>query len=99
MNFGLSGKDFDFIQNNAIKKLWSLDATVWVFGSRARGDHKEFSDLDLYIESKDDISKEIDQIEETLIESDLPIKVDIVLSSNFAESYRTSLDSDKVLWP
>lgn len=47
MSFGLRPKDWQTVQSLAIKPLQALGARVYVFGSRARGDHTEFSDLDL----------------------------------------------------
>jgi len=51
---------------------------VYLFGSRARGDHTEFSDIDLGFLSEEDISEELCLLREIIEESWLPYKVDIV---------------------
>ncbi len=52
---------------------------VFIFGSRATGDSKKFSDYDIGIIGKKSVPwKTLALIEEALEESDLPFKVDIV---------------------
>ena len=98
MNFGLSDEQYQFILQQVVKPLEAECAKVWCFGSRARGDHKKFSDLDLLIESEHDISAVLGDIEEQLIESNFPFKVDLVQSEYLAETYRYSVEQDKVLF-
>jgi predicted nucleotidyltransferase len=96
MKFGLTEEQYQYIQKIVIGPLKDQGATVWIFGSRARGDHKEFSDLDLMVGSKEDISSSLGKIQETLEDGNFPFKVDVVLSKDFAESYRESFERDKV---
>ncbi len=98
MKYGLTKTDFDYIEEIAVKPLQKAGAKIWVFGSRARGDFKKFSDLDLYIESDQDLNRQINEITEILIESNLPIKIEFVQSKYFAKSYRDSFEADKILW-
>lgn len=52
---------------------------VWVFGSRINGRARRFSDLDLVVKDATPIDMRIvEQIQEALDKSDLPILVDIV---------------------
>ncbi len=51
---------------------------VYLFGSRAKGKHSEFSDFDLAFLSEEDISKELTLLRYVLEESNFPYKVDIV---------------------
>ena len=51
---------------------------VYLFGSRARGNFSEFSDVDIAIYSEKDISKELTLLREILEESNFPLKIDIV---------------------
>jgi len=60
----------DFFKNRKVE--------VYLFGSRARGDFSEHSDIDLAIFSEEDISGEITLLREFLEESNLPFKVDLV---------------------
>lgn len=53
-------------------------AAVWAFGSRVKGTAKRFSDLDLAIEADHRIDlRTLAILEQDLIDSDLPMKVDI----------------------
>jgi len=79
-----------------VDPLKNQGAAVWIFGSRARGEHQIFSDLDLMVSSDTDISAHISKIQELLEEENFPFKVDIVESKNFAESYRKNFDRDKM---
>lgn len=90
MKFGLTDKDYDYIAQ-MLKEVLGEDVKVWCFGSRARGDHQKFSDLDLMIEGASNLG----ELDELFIESDLPIKVDIIIENNFAESYRESYLKDR----
>ena len=56
-------------------------AEVWAYGSRVNGDGHEASDLDLVVRQPADLKQETRQLEEmreALVESDLPISVDVV---------------------
>ena len=54
------------------------DETVWCFGSRVHGRGlQRFSDLDLVVQSSEEISKKIGKLQDAFEASDLPIKVDL----------------------
>ena len=72
-------------------------ATLFLFGSRARGDHQKFSDLDILVVSKEDPSQLMREISERLEESNFPYKVELVWDQNLAESYRASVERDIIL--
>jgi uncharacterized protein len=71
------------------------DRDVMVFGSRARGDARPMSDLDLAVLGAEamDISVR-SAIEEAFCESDLPMKVDLLDWSMTAESFRRLIERD-----
>lgn len=98
MKFGLSESEYQFILKNVVKPLQAKGAKIWCFGSRARGDHSKFSDLDLMLESSSDLSNEIGKISEKIIESNFPYKLDIVQEKNFADSYKENFKKDKILF-
>ena len=65
------------------------DREVLVFGSRATGNAKEYSDLDLAIMGEEPLSlREVSALDEALGESDLPFKVDIVEWARIDEGFR-----------
>src|SRR5690606_22295129 len=98
MKFGLTHEQYDYILANVVKPLQTLGATVWCYGSRARGDNRKFSDLDLMIESPKDLSTDISVIQEKLSKSNFPHKVDIVQFSEFADAYKDSYFQDRKLF-
>ena len=96
MQFGINKKDISFIKES-LNKYLKTDTTVWVFGSRARGDHQKFSDLDLMIESQEEQKSEIGKLNEIFESSNLTIKIDIVQLKNFAASYKDNYLKDRQL--
>lgn len=102
MKFGLQNKDYLFIKET-FNRTFSIitksdDVKIWCFGSRARGDYKKFSDLDLMIESEKDCQQQIGTVNAIFEESALPIKVDIIQLQDFAKSYKANFLKDRVLF-
>ncbi len=97
MTFGLSPQDWTTIENLAIFPLKNLGAKVYIFGSRARGNHREFSDLDILyvIKNKPPLHK-IGEIKDLLNESNLPIKVDLVDFDEAAETYKENMLMERI---
>jgi type I restriction enzyme S subunit len=55
------------------------DRSVWVFGSRANGKARKYSDLDLVIQGSEALPNDVyAQLVEDFDESNLPIRVDIL---------------------
>lgn len=98
--FGLTPEQFSFIDQQIVKPLEAEACRVFCYGSRARGDHKTFSDLDLMIEGgiSEDAEKIISEMRELLTESNFPIKVEIVRLDQFAAAYKAGYEQDKVKW-
>ena len=94
-SFGLSPENWSIVQDLLIRPLRDMRATIFVFGSRARGDYKPFSDLDILVEG-DIVPSLLSSISERLEESNLPIRVDLVLAQELADSYRSNVERDKV---
>ncbi len=66
-------------------------ARLWVWGSRARGDHRAYSDADIAVEAVPPwTSAQKSATAEALEESNLPFKVDLVAESEIAAAYRPS---------
>lgn len=69
---------------------------VYVFGSRAKGTYKQFSDLDLCL--KNDISDyDYELLKEQFENSDLPFTVDLVQYNRIDESFKKRIDEEVVL--
>lgn len=70
---------------------------VFVFGSRATGKEKKFSDLDLLFYSRKIVlDKKLSLLEERIENSDIPIKVDIVDWKNLVKEYAPQIKKQKI---
>jgi len=96
MRFGLSQDEYELLENLVVKPLRERGAVVWCFGSRARGTQHKFSDIDLMVDTTTDLSPLIAQLVEDIVESHFPYKVDIVQRIDFAQSYLSGYERDKV---
>lgn len=96
MKFGLTRAQYQLIIKDVVLPLQSLGASLWCYGSRARGDQQEYSDLDIMVEAPTDLSQAISAIHETLQNSNFPYKVDLVQLCDFADSYKDSYEADKI---
>lgn len=97
MKFGLSNEDWDLLNRLAIVPLKQSGCKVFIFGSRARGDQKKFSDIDLLFASSTSLPLDvIGKIRSELEESDLTIKVDLVQESELANSFRDGVMKERI---
>ena len=97
MKFGLSEEEYKLLDIKCIHPLKALGAKVWIFGSRARGDYKEASDIDVLYEAGPTMGwATLGKIESALDESRLPYKVDLVDFKNLAESYKEGVLIERV---
>lgn len=96
MRFGPTDSECAFIFQHVVGPLEKLGARVWCFGSRARGDHRSSSDLDLLVESSEDLRAKLFEISDALVESNFPYKVDLVQEKNLAKSYRAQVERERV---
>jgi predicted nucleotidyltransferase len=100
MKYGLTDQQFQILDEMVISPLKSHGVTVWIFGSRARGDHKPFSDVDIVYETQQNSPLPqgfMSNLRDSLEESRLPYKVDIVDFREMADSYRFGVLSDRIL--
>ena len=101
MKFGLKEKQFRFLLE-ALKEHLLKDypnSKIWIFGSRARGDHRSASDIDLLIESIDKVpNRVLALLRSTLEESSFPFKVDLVSLDDLAEEYREQVLKERRLF-
>ena len=73
---------------------------IYVFGSRARGDHKKYSDLDLVYKSPSNESsltpKILTRLKTDFEDSDLPITVDLVDWSQLTPEFKQNIEPDLI---
>lgn len=96
--FGLTQEEFDQLQVIVVTPLTKRGAKVWCFGSRARGTNLKHSDVDLMVESSEDLAGLISEVQEAVVESSFPYKVDIVDLRHFAREYWNNFEAEKKLF-
>ncbi len=69
---------------------------VWVFGSRAGGNPRSNSDLDLLFEPPLDLGVR-SELQEHFDESGLAFEVDLVNRADLADAYRAQIEAKKIL--
>ena len=95
--FGLTQEQYELLNTLAIEPLKKENCKIWVLGSRAMNKHKKFSDIDLLYEFSGELELSfIFKIKTALVESNFPIKVDIVNIKDLAESYREDVLKSRI---
>lgn len=99
-NFGLSDKDFFLLKTKLINFLKDKENyKIFVFGSRAKGTERKYSDIDLWIDSNPALTtQEIAFFLNDIEDSDLTIKVDLVTSATCLDEYKGRILSERVDW-
>ena len=93
--YGLSENDF-FLIIDILKKYKEKIEWVKIFGSRARGDFKKYSDVDLAISLR--YKNIMSDIKNEFYESNLKYTVDIInYSENLGENIKKNIDNDGIL--
>ena len=82
-----------------IIRKYAPDAKIILYGSRARGDDRAGSDIDVALDVGEEIDRAVlSQILEALEESELPINFDIVDFHAISESMQKEILKDGVIW-
>ena len=95
--FGLEDRHLNFIKETLKKYISNPDAKFYIFGSRARGEYREYSDVDIAIDSLDLTSEIKSKLEIEFENSTFPYEVDIVDLNNIKESFKNLIKEDLVL--
>lgn len=97
---GLSLNDYEFIKDSILRVCQNKESvTIKVFGSRARGDYKKYSDLDLWLEVSPVLTDtELMNLRELFEDSDLPIKIDIVTPETVLAEYLPNISRELKLF-
>jgi predicted nucleotidyltransferase len=87
---GLKNEEWSFIKKN-LERFLPKESTVYFFGSRYRGDHKPYSDLDMSIhtqkEEKFDRAR-FGSLEDIFADSDIPYKIDLSDFDSLDETFQ-----------
>ena len=94
--FGLEDKYIEFVKNILRKHIQSSDAKFYIFGSRVKNRYKEYSDIDIAIDSPDFTNDKKLKIEFDFENSTFPYEVDIVDLNNIKEDFKNLIKEDLV---
>ena len=98
MNLGLSDREAAILIEIFSTRLPGIE--VRAFGSRARGEGRRFSDLDLALMTIRTLEPlERAELREALSESDLPFRVDFLDWSAASLEFRAAIEKDLVSFP
>lgn len=82
-----------------ILKSYFPKAVVYVFGSRADGRAKTYSDLDLAIDTGEKISLEVlFQIQEVFSQTNIPFKIDLLDLNAVGPEFKTHIVAHGKFW-
>lgn len=101
--FGLDARHIEFIVNILKKNISDKNVRFYVFGSRAKGNYKEYSDIDIAVDFKGEKLCEnvLDNIILEFENSVLPYEVDVIdlnaIDDNFKKLIKDSLVELKIL--
>lgn len=78
-----------------ILKKYGIDKETYAFGSRVRGDHRQYSDLDLLLKRSSPLETRIlVQLKNDFESSNLPITVDFIEWCKITEDFRKNIEND-----
>lgn len=97
LRFGLRADQLRFLETaitSVLQRGQRLNA--WIFGSRARGDHRPHSDVDILVSADPPLSTEqLDRACTILEESDFPFHVDLVSDNELFEPFREKVERER----
>ena len=98
INYGI--RDEDRVKIIALCKAIIPNCSIWLYGSRARGDFRSNSDIDLALDCKSPIDiMKLFELKEILNASNILLKIDLVdLCSIKDKDFSNSILQERVLW-
>lgn len=96
----LNPRDRSAIERIVSPLLLRRKAPLKLFGSRARGDARRASDIDLALIAKQPIAAdEMAVLREALEESRIPFRIDLIDYAGAPAALRTAIDREGIIWP
>ena len=98
MKFGLEQRHIDFILQILHNNIPQKDAKFYIFGSRTKGNYKEYSDIDIAVQLQGG-KLSADTLGKILLEfndSTLPYEVDVVDLNAIDEKFRSIIENSLV---
>ncbi|MFO1263649.1 MAG: nucleotidyltransferase domain-containing protein [Rhodoferax sp.] len=98
MSLSIQISEPDWLEAQRVLSQEVPEWDVWAFGSRARGNAKPYSDLDLAVMTTDPLPLDrLAALTHAFDASDMTIRVDVVDWSSISEAFRQVIAADKVL--
>lgn len=84
----------------ALIKALMPDVKIWLYGSRARGDFSEHSDIDIALEAPTTLDFfKLAELQDVLRATDISDKIDLVDINSVDDSmFKKSVLKDRILW-
>lgn len=98
--FKQAGKNYlSILRNHVLQKMQHEDARIYLFGSWARGNQRNSSDIDIAIEYKsgEGYSK-VNELHESIEESSIPYWVDVVDMRRISGLFVEKIRKEGVVW-
>ena len=96
-----SGRDYlDQVRELVLRATSDLDCNIFLFGSRARGEHRRSSDIDIGFSGLNDalFTKVKDRLLSELEESVIPHQVDLVNMDTVGNDFRDVAMEKVIIW-
>lgn len=95
MSLHLDESHLNIVKN--ILQKYGLKGETYAFGSRVRGDHHRYSDLDLVLKRVGPIeTDQLVKVKNEFEESDLPITVDLIEWVRISEDFKKNIQDDLI---
>ncbi len=74
-------------------------AKIYLFGSRAHGNHKQYSDIDIALDAGKELSAvDVDEVKSMLGESNIMKIIDVLDFHSVNSAMQQSIMKDKIVW-
>jgi predicted nucleotidyltransferase len=75
------------------------EASIYLYGSRARGKHSQWSDIDVALDAGQELERlRVGELNDIMAALNIPYKVDVVDFHAVSEQMRNEILRDKVIW-
>src|SRR5699024_4264090 len=96
-NIPLKGRYLNMLENIFRSTLGESNVEIYLYGSRAKGSEQVSSDIDLAVKSRGLSPAVLSKVRESLHESHIPYKVDLVELDKINEDFRKEVGKDGIL--
>lgn len=98
MKFGLEQRHLDFVIETLNKYIKRNDAKFYIFGSRAKGTYKDYSDIDIAVKVPNYklSSNVLGKILTELSDSTLPYEVDVIDLNSVDKKFKDLIEKSLI---